>query len=266
MIDYFGSFTYTNGLPYPDTLAVNASGPSATDGTEFVKLMIDDLWGARQALMDYAGLTPDGVTEAPGSAQTLEAIGKGFGVGPGMGVIYWKDGDPAVNGDRVLLLNGQGILRANYAELDAAVYVGDGNNGTASAFYHADDAAGTVRNIAGAYLILPDTRGYFLRGLDVAASVDPDGASRDLGSIQIDSSQGHLHYIGIADNSNVIYVYGATTLELPGSATSQVTESPDTINYQGLTSTPRPDGVNGTPRNSTETRAINIATKFGITY
>jgi len=267
MINYLSSFTNTNGVAFPDTLGINASGPSATDGTEFVKLFIDDLWGARQALMDYAGLTPDTVTEAPGTAQTIEAIQKGFAVGPGMGNIYWKDGDPAANGDRVLLLNGQGVLRATYPELDAAVYVGDGNNPTASRFYHADDAAGTIRNIAGVYLILPETRGYVLRGLDTAASVDPDGASRDMGSIQLDALQGHLFYNGVGRPTDVFpFVYGGTTNEIPGLSTNHMTTGATAIGFQGLTSLPKTDGVNGTPRISSESRGVNVATRYGITY
>lgn len=258
MIDYLASFINTNGAAFPNTEAVNATGPAATDGTEFVKLMIDDEWGARQALMDYAGLIPDGVTEAPGTSQFIEAIQKGFGVGPGMGVIYWKDGDPAVNGDRVLLLNGQGVLRSSFQDLDAAVYVGDPDNGTASAFYHADDAAGTLRNTAGIYLILPDTRGYTLRGLDVAAAVDPDGASRDLGSSQLDASQGHQHTLDMNTNP---YGGGASI-----SAHFGATGAPTNGNYPGIVKNPSSDGINGVPRISSESRMVNIATRYGITY
>ena len=74
MIDYLASFTNTNGSAFPDTLAINATGAGTGDGTEFVKLMVDDFWGARQALLDAAGLTPDSVTEAPDTSQLLESI------------------------------------------------------------------------------------------------------------------------------------------------------------------------------------------------
>lgn len=266
MQNFFTFFANTNGQPFPDTLAVNASGPSATDGTEFVKGFIDDIWGWFQAMLDYASLTPTGVSEGPGASQMLEAIGKGFGIGPGLGVTYWKEGDPSVNGDRVLLLNGQGILRANFPELDAAVYVGDGDNGTADAFYRADDAAGTIRNIAGIYLIMPETRGYVLRGLDTAASVDPDGASRTLGNIQLDAFQGHIHFNGSARTTVEPFVYGGTTDDMPGAATRQLLSSTDSRTFQGLTSIPKTDGSSGTPRTDTESRMTNVATTFGITY
>jgi len=153
LINYKTTFTYTNGVNFPNTKTVNATGAGTADGTELVKAFGDNIWGITQALLDAAGLTPDSVTEAPGTSQILDAIRKISG-SPGEGVIWWKSVDPSVSGDRVLLLNGQGILRTSYPELDAATYVGDPDNATASAFYHANDAAGTVRNIAGSYLIL----------------------------------------------------------------------------------------------------------------
>ena len=264
MIDYQTSFVYTNGVPFPDTLAINATGAGTGDGTEIVKILVDDLWGARQALMDAAGLVPDSVTEAPDTSQLLEAIRKISG-SPGEGVIWWKDSDPAITGDRVLLLNGQGILRANYPELDAAVYVGDTANPTASAFYHADDAAGTIRNTTGIYLILPDTRGYVLRGLDTAASVDPDGASRDVGSIQdfaLENITGSIDFrvlsltediyenlVGVFSDSTGSFIPSINTTTTTNQNSSRITFDASTV-------------VN----TATETRMVNIATKFGIRY
>lgn len=147
MIDYAATFTNYTGA-FPDIEAVNVSAPGAGDGTEFVAALVNDIWGRAQALLDYAGLSPDGVQEAPDTAQILEAIGKGYGVGPGIGVIYWKNGTPATNGDRVILLQGQVIEIANYPLLAAAVYVGDANNPTAPAFYKTSDAGGVTRSTA----------------------------------------------------------------------------------------------------------------------
>jgi len=227
LIDYFATFAYTNGLAFPNTLAINASGPGATDGTEFIKAFIDDLWGARQAVMDAAGLSPSGVTEGPGASQFLEAL-RLLGPGPAVVTEWHGAADPSVTGHRALPLNGQGILRANYVELDTLVYVGDGLNPTATAYYHADDAAGTIRNIAGVYLILPESRGYAPRGLDTAATVDPQGASRDLGSLQADAMQRitgsfgtNLHAAAgvsmIVGQAGVFTVGPATNAASPGS-------------------------------------------------
>jgi hypothetical protein len=196
MINYLASFVNTNSVAFPDTEAINATGPSTTDGTEFVKLMIDDEWGARQALMNHAGLTPDGVTEADGTSQFVEALGL-IGPGAGLGTEWSLASDPAVTGHRALLRQGQGILRASYPDLDSAVYVGDGNNAAVAAgggaFYRADNANGTSPNIAGVYLILDDYRGVVDRGLDPAASIDPDGAGRFLGDLQSDEFKSHYH-------------------------------------------------------------------------
>jgi hypothetical protein len=63
MKDYLTEFTQTDGDAFPDTGAINASGAGATDGTEFIAALINDIWGARQAAMDVAGLTPNAVEE-----------------------------------------------------------------------------------------------------------------------------------------------------------------------------------------------------------
>jgi hypothetical protein len=59
---------------FPNVEAQNATGPGTTDGTPIIKEVVDDLWGARQALMIEAGLTPNGVTEASGASQFLDAL------------------------------------------------------------------------------------------------------------------------------------------------------------------------------------------------
>jgi hypothetical protein len=178
---------------FPDVTGKDASGGGATDGTPYIRQVIDDLWGFSQAIMDAASLTPDGVTEVHDASQRLEGIRRISGY-PGE-VVPWmgEAADPGAGGIRLLPLNGQGVLRASYTELDTVVYVGDGDNPTAPAFYHADDAGGTIRNTTGIYLILPDLRGYFLRGLDPSATIDPDGASREIGDSQDDDVLEHGH-------------------------------------------------------------------------
>ena len=73
MIDYAAIFTNFSGA-FPNITAINASGGGATDGTEYIKACIDDLWGENQAVMDFAGFTPTGVAEATGLSQRLDAI------------------------------------------------------------------------------------------------------------------------------------------------------------------------------------------------
>lgn len=275
MKDYSTTFTNTQGGAFPATTGKNASSPTSTDGTEFVQAMIDDEWGARQALMVYAGLTPNAVTESSSASQALEAMKLGF-ISPGTGVIWWHDDDPATTGDRVLLLNGQGILRANYALLDAAVYVGDGSNAAVAAgggaFYRADDAAGVTPNIAGNYLILPDLRGYVLRGLDVAASVDPDGASRFVGDAQVDAFQAWQLGANESQDSVAGPYYGRVgddgLLALDVAVTNTVSPIYSKTSGQGVAAGlyPVDDGTNGTPRTDSETRMTNVSTRYGIRY
>ncbi len=74
MIDYLATFINTNGSAFPNTAAKNETSPGAADGTEFIKALIDDIWGARQALLDEVSLAPDGVTEAVGASQQLDAL------------------------------------------------------------------------------------------------------------------------------------------------------------------------------------------------
>lgn len=163
--------TYYSGS-YPTTTGINSTGAATQDGTEYIAEQLNNsVFGPQQAIMNYAGLTPDGVIEADGTAQILDAIGLGWGVGPGFFVKWGLADTPSITGHRILMTTGQGIIRASYQLLDAAVYVGDPSNPTAPYFYHADDAAGTTRNTSGIYLILPESRDYvFLSGPRVTES------------------------------------------------------------------------------------------------
>ncbi len=263
MIDYLASFANTNGVAFPDTESINVTAPGAGDGTEFVKLMVDDIWGRAQALMDYAGLVPDGVSEAPDTAQILDAIGLGFGVGPGVGVIYWKNDTPAVHGDRILLLQGQEILIATYPLLFAAVYVGDPDNPTAPAFY-ATNGAG-VRTLPGGgatHFILPDSRGLSLKNIgDAIVNGRTKTGPVELGEEQEDQAQHHWHDVQSKTGGQKFY-------EDTGGAGGRVTIVTATADLA------RPfeaemmitDGVSGAPRGGANTRDSILGTNFGITY
>jgi hypothetical protein len=259
MINLLASFTNTNGSAFPDTEAVNVSAPGAGDGTEFVALMVNNVWGFQQALMDYAGLTPDGVQEAPGTAQFLEALAKGYGIGPGVGVIYWKNDTPAVHGDRVLLLQGQVITIADYAELVAATYIGDPNNADAdyTGFFKTSDAGGTVRDTAGAYFVLPDTRGLSLKNIgDAVINTRTKTGPAKLTELQEDQLQGHYHEAYDASGGGALVSTGIQV-------TRTAITIPTTLRTVREAVT---DGVNGTPRTGDATRDSVIGTNFGITY
>lgn len=272
MINYLIGFVNTNGAAFPNTLAVNVTAPGAGDGTEFVALMVNDIWGRAQALLDYAGLIPDGVTEAPDTAQVLDAIGLGFSCGPGTGRIYWKNDTPAVHGDRLLLLQGQVILIATYPLLVAATYCGDPNNPTAPAFYKTSDAGGTIRNTAGTYFVLPDTRGLSLKNIgDATISGRTKTGPVELGEVQEDQIQGWQ--LGAEEDTTGARDYWGTALERDvnvgtGGAAANNTRSKYATTLQGDSKMLKAmnDGTNGDPRQGDMTRDATIGTNFGIVY
>jgi hypothetical protein len=224
MINYS---TIANTLgAFPTVTGKNTSGGGAIDGTPWLDTVINDLWGFSQNIMDRAKLSPSGVSETgatggliTGSAanvgsQRVQGLARICGF-PGE-IVAWQgqdnfgdiaddpDGDadytdPSATGVdiRLLPLNGQGVSRSSYRDLDRVTYCGDSNNATAFAYYHADDSGGTIRNPSGAWLILPDFRGRFIRGQDPAASLDPAGASRVLfGVSQGYAIRTHRHQVG----------------------------------------------------------------------
>jgi hypothetical protein len=246
-------FANLNGGPFPTWTGKNATGAGNTDGTEYIASMIDDyMFGWVQRAMAMASMSPDGVAESYTASQIIEALQ--LILSPPGTICEWNlSVDPATIGARFLFLNGQGILRANYPELDANVYVGDGLNATAGRYYRADNANGTGRNTAGIYLILPESRGYSVRGIDTAASVDPDGAIRDLGHLQSHAFQGHRHPP----------LTGTKNVELTGGTAWG--GSGGTFSLTDSTGNPI-TGSHGAVSISTETRMANRATKFVIRY
>ncbi len=271
MIIYKTAFVNTNDADYPDTEAVDETVAGARDGTELIAALVNDLWLRFQAVQWHAGglaNAPNGFIEGlydDGDSQFMESLAKGYQIGTGNIVLYAKNQDPALVTpipDRVLILEGQGILRTNYPLLDNVVYVGDSLNATASTFYHADDPGGTIRNTVGVYLILPDARGQFIRSLDPTGSVDPEGASRDIGSIQFSRNEDHQHYAGIADDQTFSHVYGSTANDMPGLATWRQVTTGGGTDFQPKTSF---QSATATPATS-ETRSINMTFKLGIVY
>jgi hypothetical protein len=181
-------------------------------------------------------------------------------------IVAWAgdvDTDPSSLGIRIFELTGQGVLRANFPDLDTYTYVGNADNPTASSFYHADDAAGTIRNTAGIYLKMPDLRGYFLRGLDLAAAVDPDGAGRDIGNVQNNAITKHYHELydgstryfprSTADGSGTNYT-GVSQVTAGATVKAGKSDGSSTIVPGGVTDL------------STENRPTNIAIRWCIRY
>lgn len=259
MIDYRTVFTNTDGVAFPNTKAVNVTTPGAGDGTEFIAAGVNDSWGFHQALMDYAGLTPDSVGEAPGTSQMVEAMRRSFGA-PGEVVLWHGQADPATLNLRLLILQGQTVLMANYPLLDAACYVGDTNNSDLNykGYVHTSDIGGTIRDTAGPYLLLPECRGLALRGWDPTGIHDEFGATRKFPDRQWHALEVHEHEIQSGTSGDYAKVMdydlhggGNDTIEmLPGDTGDRL----------------RATAVEDTSSSNLETRMKNYSVKICVRY
>lgn len=126
---------------------------------------------------------------------------------------------------------------------------------------------------SGSTFYVPDRRGKFTRGIDKfgqgASGNDPDAAARtaaqaggnagnNVGSVQADAGQGHFH-VPLGGGDVFLDSVGAGGAEqLPGPGT--------TLIGRATTGAATTDGINGTPRTSSETRPINDSTTYIIRY
>jgi hypothetical protein len=232
---------------FPNIAAKNSSTPTSRDGTPYDRRLVDDIWGFFQDLLSRAGLTPTGISEAAGASQIVEALHYAV-QGPGITVLSNLN-SLALAKRRLMPLQGQVIEIALYAELCAAVYVGDGDNATATAFYKTSDSGGTTRTTAGTYMVMPDARGLVPRGIGYNSKIfAANGGSYTGGSLpgQLlgDLLQGFRIPTGTA---------GAGSYAAPGSASSALVA-------------PAGDGANGVPRLGFETRGASIGEQICISY
>ena len=207
----FSTLDNTSGA-FPDVLATNSSGPTLRDGTPVNANLVNDIWGAFQAILNTAGTTPSGSVDSSSASDLLDSIRKVAGA-PGELVFHGAPDDSSLDAN-VLPLKGQVVTIASYPDLVAATYIGDANNSNTAftgGLYKTSDAAGTTRDTAGPYFVLPDCRGYFLRALSGSAT------GRDVGRDAIGVSTGF-------DYNNMA---GWLESESPGSHKHDVVESAD---------------------------------------
>jgi microcystin-dependent protein len=131
-----------------------------------------------------------------------------------------------------------------------------------ASFSKLNDNLGGAWGTDGTNINLPDLRGRFPRGVDGTAGKDPDKASRTaantggntgnaVGSVQDDAMQGHNH--------NVPY----SSITGGGSYMGRAETNP-TADRNMTATAPITDGVNGTPRTSSESRPKNANVYFVI--
>lgn len=157
----FSTISNTSGT-FPNVVSQDSSGPTLRDGTPMTSVVVNDIWGAFQAILNTAGTTPSGAAEIATASDLLDSIRKVGGT-PGELVFY---ATPTETIDaNILPLKGQVISIASYPALVAATYVGDSYNSVWTTFIKTSDAAGTTPSTSGTYFVLPDCRGQFIRSL-----------------------------------------------------------------------------------------------------
>lgn len=117
-----------------------------------------------------------------------EAIGSQFEPGH----VFFHAGKNAPPGS--LKANGASIAVVSYPDLAAVLYCGDNANPTALFGYRTNSTTSpsTNRSAVGAYIVLPDLQGEFIRGWDGSRGVD---VGRVFGSAQVDAFRAHNHGI-----------------------------------------------------------------------
>lgn len=92
-----------------------------------------------------------------------------------------------------LKANGSAVSLAVYGRL-IAIYCGDANNATALHGYRCTNPASpsTSRSTTGGYIVVPDGRGEFFRGLDDGRGVD---TARSVWAAQAQAIQNHPHTV-----------------------------------------------------------------------
>jgi hypothetical protein len=250
---------------YPYGSARDIAVPGDGTGTPYNENVVNDQWGFNQKLLNAASIVPSGSPETILASQYYDAMRATAGF-PGLIVPMALNVDPATAGIRVLVLDGSGVLRANYSELDTNTYVGDGNNATADGFFHADDAAGTSRNTAGAYLILPVTYGHFLRGIDPSGIFDPE-VSRLPGESQGDAVEDHVHKLerSVSPFTKLVEVEYSGLSEAAGRIIPSVFQGGD-AGADTFAQTILDANFAATVSTATETRPTNMAVNWGVWY
>jgi hypothetical protein len=248
---------------FPTAAPVSDSVPGAKDGTPLHQKWVGDLFAAFQAVLNGASMTPSDTGDTCGSSpgdvtgsQFIEALQLMLGT-PGE-IVGWPCAT-IPTGCRLLPLDGTAVDLTDYPRLEY-VYCGDTDNPTSAGFYKCTNPANPngTRSTVGTYFYLPDFRGVFLRGDDVAKAHDPDGDTRGHGWEQGDTAGSHLHDGLVAGGygGNQVYAQPMSAGSNPGASLS-VTVPPTT---QAISTTATGLGI------GPETRPTNQNVQWCIRY
>jgi phage-related tail fiber protein len=144
-------------------------------------------------------------------------------------------------GYNVLFEDGRSLPVASYTALFNHIAAGHGGNG----YYFGG---------SGANFNIPDCRGLGVRGVDMGRGMDTE-TYRAVGSTQTDTSQGHYHS-PLSGKGNFLHGGGGAVFQV----------GTGLLDSASTTGSPVTDGVNGTPRTSSETRMKNRAVAYFIKY
>jgi hypothetical protein len=256
---------------FPNGKGVNSSGGGATDGYAYIasSVSVNETAGFFQAVLNRAGMIPNGITEAAGASQVLDGILNIICAQPGLVIKWGYNDDPAVLGMKAALLQGDLLLASAYPKLVANMWVGSGLNATANAFYrtNSDD---TVRSDTGTHIKLLDARGLGWKALGNAivngrtkfGPVNKWDIQEDrFQAWQLGSSQdttGPRNYYGIARDRDTAYTITGASLNNTYISLSTTGQSVPWL-MKAMN-----DGVNGDPRTGLNTRDTTVGVEYAI--
>ncbi len=204
---------------------------------------------ASGALLGVTGLVGTYNSFSDGETLTASKLNANFNalktaIASTVGTISAYGGNTAPTG--WLLCDGTAVSQTTYADLYTVI--------------------GCNFGCSGGNFNLPDLRGRFLRGRDGSAGRDPDSGARtamstggntadNVGSVQVDAFQGHWHEFYIYPNDGA-----------PSTTGNDVRDAISSANPQNHVRNPTSDGINGTPRTTSETRPVNAYVNFMIKY
>lgn len=207
--------------------ATGAAGSAATATTQATTATTKASNAATSATAAQAAQTAAETAQAAAAASAATAASFASSFEAGEIQLFARNTPPTGR----LAANGAAVAVATYGRLATAIYCGDAANPTASWGYKCTNPASpaTTRSTTGAYIVLPDVRGEFLRGWDNGRGVD---SGRSLWAYQAELVGPHGHTVtNGALSGGVTLSSGVVT----GTATHANSSVTGTVSVNGTT-------------------------------